>query len=320
MRPDEHKSRDSKRYQARKLKQGDSSASEVAEARKLAAIRARDKGTGIAAIRRRNGEAPPQTAEREPSTSFARRKLGTNADRYKEVSAEDELAQDAELGIDRETTELAEMLDETDDSTGGSYFKFKEEQVWAQTTDQEEQLYRTMMQVDFDSYEGVLQQINTRKLLGLSEKDIELVDCAFEQEPITVTKPIVPAVTRNAKGLVLFKSLMITEPKKIDGIYLRNDGSNHRVATNNPKVAVVDDTEQEDLDELLALDTPKVTENPVRPSARPTTKEPQAIRPSVPKPLSKKGLVLPKPGATRISKPSQAIATEDEAWLDDILG
>ncbi|KAL0074814.1 hypothetical protein F4703DRAFT_1744763 [Phycomyces blakesleeanus] len=309
MRPDEHKSKESKRYQAKKLKQGDATAAEIAGARKIAAAKSRDKGTGIAAIRRRNGEALPQSQideQRERSILFARRKLGTNADRYKEVSAEDEITQDAELGIDRETTELVGLLEETDDTAAGaSYFKFKEEQVWdTQTTEEQEEVYRTMMQVDFDSFEGILQQTDTRTLLGLSEKDIGLVDCVFEQEPITVTKPIVPAVTKNSKGLVLFKSLIITEPKKeVDGIYLRNDGSNHRSATNNPKAALVDSTKDTgkvqlraiefDLDELLALDTPKVT-----------------------------GFVLPKPGATRMSKMAAQTTepTEDEAWLDDILG
>ncbi|KAG0179357.1 hypothetical protein DFQ28_002906 [Apophysomyces sp. BC1034] len=190
MRPDEHKSKESRKYQARKKLQGDTEAAETAEARRRAS-RARDKG-------------------------------------------QDEMALDAELGIDRETTDLVAMLEETDEISGGgtSYFKFKEEQLWETDTIQKEELYKNMLQVNFDLFEGVMQQMDTRTLLGLSEEDADLVDSAYADVPIRLDKPIVPAFAKNAKGLVLFKSSVVVEKKEQDGIYLRNDGSNHRVQSN----------------------------------------------------------------------------------------
>jgi hypothetical protein len=87
MRPDEHKSKESRKYQARKKLAGDSSAAEIADARKKAA-KARDKGMGITAIRRRNGdwvETEEQIEERKlRQAKFSKRKLVSNASRYEE--------------------------------------------------------------------------------------------------------------------------------------------------------------------------------------------------------------------------------------------
>lgn len=92
MRPDEHKSKESRRYQARKKLQGDTEAAEIAEARKKAA-KARDRGQGIAAIMRRNGQANDETEEEKEErkarqAKFSRRKLDSNADRYVEETEE----------------------------------------------------------------------------------------------------------------------------------------------------------------------------------------------------------------------------------------
>lgn len=113
MRPDDHKAKESRRYQARKKNQGDSTAAEVAERRRLAAAKARDKGTSIAAIKRRNGELPdaPPPRQSDASRAFSRRQLTTNADRYKEATEQELMEQDAALGIDRETTNLVAMLE-----------------------------------------------------------------------------------------------------------------------------------------------------------------------------------------------------------------
>jgi hypothetical protein len=85
MRPDEHKAKDSRRYQARKKKQGDETASQVAEARRKAA---RDKGLGVNAIQRRNGEFVETEEEKEArkkvQAKFAKRKIQSNVERYKE--------------------------------------------------------------------------------------------------------------------------------------------------------------------------------------------------------------------------------------------
>jgi hypothetical protein len=87
MRPDEHKSKESRKYQARMKLQGDNSAAETAEARKKTA-KARDRGLGNAAVRRRN-EDPMETEEKKEErklrqAKFSRRKLESNADRYRE--------------------------------------------------------------------------------------------------------------------------------------------------------------------------------------------------------------------------------------------
>lgn len=94
MRPDEHKAKESRRYQARKKQQGDATSAEVAAQRRAAAAKARDTGTSIAAIKRRNGELPSlqqprdeQEAElRARSRQFSRRKLVSNQYRYQEMT------------------------------------------------------------------------------------------------------------------------------------------------------------------------------------------------------------------------------------------
>lgn len=87
MRPDEHKSKESRKYQQRKKQAGDNSAAEIAEARKRAA-RARDKGVGMGAIRRRNGdfvETEEEIEERKiRQAKFSRRKIESNQSRYEE--------------------------------------------------------------------------------------------------------------------------------------------------------------------------------------------------------------------------------------------
>ncbi|CAO3596124.1 unnamed protein product [Absidia cylindrospora] len=126
MRPDEHKSKESRRYQQKKKKEGDTAAAEIAEARRRRA-KANDKGTSIAAIRRRNGELPSfsnATNTGNPPTiktsQFSKRKVTSNRDRYQERSLQDDIDQDAELGIDRETTDLVTMLEDAEGHlTGG---------------------------------------------------------------------------------------------------------------------------------------------------------------------------------------------------------
>lgn len=159
-------------------------------------------------------------------------------------------------------------------------------------------------------------------LLGLSDEDKELVkDCqlkytleitytylqtdnAFQEHPVVLDKPIIPTFSKNAKGYVLFKSQQPAKPNVIsesNGIYIRNDGSNHpktNKETSTPQKSAPPTTDA--LDELLALEsTPNMTNTPQK-------------------------TVLPKPGA--IKKPStdkkqkEEINADDEAWLDDILG
>jgi hypothetical protein len=100
MRPDEHKSKESRKYQARKKLAGDTSAAEIADARKKAA-KARDKGVGMAAIRRRNGElveTEEQMEERKQrQAKFAKRKLDSNASRYEEETEQGRYTRDLVL-------------------------------------------------------------------------------------------------------------------------------------------------------------------------------------------------------------------------------
>jgi hypothetical protein len=107
-------------------------------------------------------------------------------------------------------------------------------------------------------------------------------------------KPIVPSFSKNAKGYVLFKSQQPTKPNVVletNGIYLRNDGSNHRVIPKKPKAPVADD-----LDEILALE-PK--------------QETKSVKTSLPRP----GSIMKKPAMTENKQDK-----DDEAWLDDLLG
>jgi hypothetical protein len=62
-------------------------------------------------------------------------------------------------------------------------------------------------------------------------------------------KPMIPAFNKNAKGYVLFKSQQPTViEREQDGIYLRNDGSNH-------VKPIKKDKEIDELDQLLSLET-----------------------------------------------------------------
>lgn len=94
MRPDEHKSKESRKYQQRKKQAGDNSAAEIAEARKRAA-RARDRGVGMGAIRRRNGdfvETEEEIEERKMrQAKFSRRKIESNQGRYQEETEQGKL-------------------------------------------------------------------------------------------------------------------------------------------------------------------------------------------------------------------------------------
>ncbi|KAI8359882.1 hypothetical protein EDC96DRAFT_553868 [Choanephora cucurbitarum] len=290
MRPDQHKSKESRRYQARKKQSGDSSAAEVAEARRRT-NRARDRGEGVAAIRRRNGDWVEDREERKlQQAKFSRRKIESNVNRYIEETEQESLERDAELGIDRETTDLVDLLENTEEGTS-TFFKFKEEQLL------DHQLNKSMLALDFNQLSTTLESYDTVNLLGLDDDDRELVENAFHEQPVVLDKPIVPAFSKNAKGYVLFKSQQI-KPNVIsetDGIYLRNDGSNHRPTMKQPSPTKISLPEKDDLDELLALDQKK---EPVAP--------------------------LPKPGS--IKKPSVPVkqqpkeSVDDEAWLDDILG
>lgn len=118
-------------------------------------------------------------------------------------------------------------------------------------------------------------------------------------------KPLVPSFSKNAKGYILFQSQQPAKPNIIsetDGIYLRNDGSNHRVIPKSNTVpnqhvsAAPQAVASDDLDELLALDQ---------------------------KPIPTK-TSLPKPGSIKKSIKKQeketTVAVDDETWLDDILG
>ncbi|KAI9322506.1 hypothetical protein BX666DRAFT_2022975 [Dichotomocladium elegans] len=323
MRPDEYKAKQSRKYQARKKNRGDDTAAVVAEERRKAA-KARDNGNSIAAIRRRNGELPSLQQQRETngaiiqarSSRFSRRKIVSNRDRYEEMSAQERLEQDAELGIDRETTDLVEMLEKTDETGSGStYFKFKEEQLDQRQKDQD-----SLFQVNFDLYESVLSMAaDTRAILDLSEEDTELIDAAFDNQPMMPHKPLVPAFVKSGRGVVLFKQAEKREQNEMDGIYIRNEPVKRNVEVERPEL------NDDDLDELLALvDEKKQEPAPAAASSSSVSssnraKPPQLAPPNSPKSqLPRPGTILKKPQT--IQKSSTKLAAEDEAWLDDILG
>lgn len=304
MRPDEHKAKESRKYQMRKKQQGDSEAAEVAEARKKAA-KARDRGVGIGAIMRRNGDFAEETEEEKEErkarqAKFSRRKLESNADRYIEETEQDMLERDAELGIDRETTDLVTMLEEKDEGSS-SFFKFKEEQLF--DTNQQDMTNQNIMQLNFGMFESALDNFDTSQLLNLSKED-DLVQNALHEHPIVLDKPIVPSFSKNAKGYVLFKSQQTPKPNVIseaNGIYLRNDGSNHRVIPPKPAAAEVKKSSPpvvDDLDEILAMEPKQAA---------------KVIKPSLPRP----GSIAKKPAVVDNNKKENL---DDEAWLDDLLG
>ncbi|CAO3682060.1 unnamed protein product [Rhizopus stolonifer] len=302
MRPNEHKAKESRKYQARKKQQGDNSAFEVARQR---AEKSRDKGMGIASIRRRNGEEKEETEQekeekRANQAKFSRRKMTSNYDCYKEETEQDRLERDAELGIDCETTDLVSMLENTDEGSS-TFFKFKDEQLFG---GEQKQMQRNMLQVDFQSFVPILEELDAQQLLGLS--DSQLVEDALNYQPVVLDKPMVPAFAKNAKGYIVHNKSQQQPTRntlsEIDGIYLRNDGSNHKaIPTTNNKPAnstlntITEKNPKEnqvvdDLDELLAIkDTPV------------------------------KKIALPKPGSIKKKPAVNEDNKDDEAWLDDLL-
>lgn len=116
------------------------------------------------------------------------------------------MEQDAEMGVDRETTNLVAMLEKNgtfhapkkyaevtadadkkvkknvDETSGSNYFRFKEEQEWdTEPTDFERQdTYKNTFQVDFGMLESVLHQADTSALLDLSEEDSGLVSITWQ--------------------------------------------------------------------------------------------------------------------------------------------
>ncbi|KAI9244755.1 hypothetical protein EDC94DRAFT_665523 [Helicostylum pulchrum] len=288
MRPDPHKAKESRKYQSRQKKIGNTEAVEVAEARKKAS-KARDKGLGNAAVRRRNAEPSEETEDEKEErklrqAKFSRRQLDSNADRYVEETEQDVLERDAELGIDRETTDLVSMLESKEEGSS-SFFKFKEEQYDTTTATTN----KNMMELNFTLFEPTLENFDPTQLLSLKQDDTDLSENIFNEHPTVLDKPIVPSFSKSAKGYVLFKSQQPVKPNVIseeNGIYIRND---RHIPTPKPKTEPAND----DLDELLALD-------------------------STPKVQPKKN-ALPKPGSI-IKKKVEETVVDDETWLDDLLG
>lgn len=127
---------------------------------------------------------------------------------------------------------------------------------------------------------------------------------ALQEHPVVLDKPIVPSFSKNAKGYVLFKSQQAPKPNVIseaNGIYLRNDGSNHRVIPPKPAAVEAKKTSPpvaDDLDEILAMESKQVA---------------KVVKPSLPRP----GSIPKKPAFVENNKKENL---DDEAWLDDLLG
>ncbi|SAM05020.1 hypothetical protein [Absidia glauca] len=351
MRPDEHKSKESRRYQQKKKKEGDTSASEIAEARRRRA-KANDKGTSVAAIRRRNGELPtfnaPSTSADTPPTikaaQFSRRKVTSNQDRYKERSLQDDIDQDAELGIDRETTDLVAMLDDAEGHlTGGStYFKFKEEQELSGAN--RDEMYRDLLQVDFAALEKKFEQTETRILLGLSTDDVDAIDYAFAQDYIGLDKPLIPATNKTSQGVVMLKSqtpsMAQQQNSKEDGLYLRNDRQRtlplKKPQEQNQSVidSKVDDKEKE-LDMLLGLGSTntRTKQQDLDKTAPRATPSPKVPKPGFPKLKGNSqqvetwrdkpnlfDYIVPGSSSPQTGQSKTEGTVDDQAWLDDLLG
>ncbi|KAH8548739.1 hypothetical protein BGW37DRAFT_504801 [Umbelopsis sp. PMI_123] len=240
MRPDEHKAKTSRRYQNKHKKQGDTTAADIAQARRLAA-KAKVSGSSIAAIRRRNGEFDQPTiaatieSETQPQEPrrFARRKIASNRDRYEEMTVEDQIMQDAEMGIDRETTELVNMLEGQELKNSGdntTFFKFKEEE-WLDDeglqSDKEQELYKSLLQLDLTELEAVISRIPYRSIVEIPESDTFVTEFPDNNRSRN-DKAIIPGFVKNERGLVLFKKPADPPKQEVqDGIMIRNDRSNH---------------------------------------------------------------------------------------------
>ncbi|ORX59826.1 hypothetical protein DM01DRAFT_1381334 [Hesseltinella vesiculosa] len=319
MRPDEHKAKDSRRYQQKKKQQGDNTAASVAEERRHKQ-KGQDRGTSIAAIRRRNGELPQAASpsdQPQSSQQFSRRKITSNTERYSEMSLQDEVDQDAELGIDRDTTDLVAMVETVQEELsmdGTSYFKFKDEQLDAM--DQNDQVYRSLLHINLDALAQKCEQIETRDLLGLESDDDDLISSIQEQDWIPLNKPLIPAVTKTRQGTVLFNNAPTKAPSELplDGIYVRNNRvtPTSLPAVGQPAHGSPSSQSKEGINQEQAV--PPVDKQPTAPSFPRTPSAHTPIK-SIPK------LKVPGSGATissKMAKPGKA--SNDQDFLDDLLG
>ncbi|KAG2177990.1 hypothetical protein INT43_003243 [Umbelopsis isabellina] len=344
MRPDEHKAKASRRYQSKHKKQGDPTALEVAQARRAAA-KAKVAGNSLSAIRRRNADIDQasQTASASsepddtttPTKTFSRRKIASNKDRYEEKSEQDQIIEDAELGIDRETTDLVRMLEEKEAENVGdnsTFFRFKEEQEWEEDdelqSEIEQKLYHNLLALDITELEAVLSKLPYRSRLHLADSD-RLVPQSLDMSVSKNRKPIVPGFVKNAKGLVMFKKPVVQSQPQAEGIMITNDGSNHEkveaakkaqqssrpapqpsITQSKEEITVHDDAKdqqhskyEDDLDSLLNQDLP--ADRSGNQNYKQPLKRPNMLKKPVSKPIP--------------PKKSSNAADTDDAWLDEML-
>ncbi|KAI8067852.1 hypothetical protein BC940DRAFT_51724 [Gongronella butleri] len=326
MRPDEHKSKDSRRYQQKKKKQGDETAAAVAAERRQRQ-RENDRGQGVAAIRRRNGETPSRAEldaeqeeqQRQRAAQFSRRKITSNVDRYSELSMQDELEMDAEQGIDRETTDLVAMVEDVQGQLGtqsASYFKFKDEQ---DKMAQPDQTYQSLLQIDMDSMGTKCQQIETRDLFCVdpdNEDDADLIDSMYEHDWVALDKPLIPTMNKTRQGTILFQTPVKHEASPTDGIHIRNATPQFT----KQKVETPKNDQDDELDALLELKNGPVPQAAIKPAT------PAPPVPPVPHtPVKKVTQRLKVPGSSvnkqqSASIPKNGKSSDDQAWLDDLLG
>ncbi|KAJ3265882.1 hypothetical protein HK104_006207 [Borealophlyctis nickersoniae] len=111
---------------------------------------------------------------RQQSLKFARRKLESNAYRYHEPTAEEQLAADAEL--DMETEDLLGLIRSADeDYDPATYFQFKEEREWVDDTTPSakvDNIYQKLLDLDFASLDARLAGLPLHVRLGVDEAGI----------------------------------------------------------------------------------------------------------------------------------------------------
>ncbi|GAB5586657.1 hypothetical protein Unana1_01557 [Umbelopsis nana] len=140
------------------------------------------------------------------------------------------------------------------------------------------------------------------------------------------SKPIVPGFIKNARGLVMFKKPVDHPKPEVEGIMIRNDGSNHvkvdaakkaqqkTIVSQSPMAETKDPTlrlpsgvqhsqYEDDLDSLLNEESP-----PDRAGVQSTKQHMK--RPTALKKIPIKSIPKTKPNRS---------ADTDDAWLDEML-
>ncbi|CAG8506220.1 2092_t:CDS:10 [Acaulospora morrowiae] len=119
------------------------------------------------------------------------RTLGSNADRYKDLPSEDTEIQD---GGDSEIDDFKQMIDHSEDRSfdPSTYFQFKEEKEWNENIIEADEIYKNLMNIQFDDLNMSLCSVPLHERLDLAD-DIfleESDDFTFDMKHPFVPKSV----------------------------------------------------------------------------------------------------------------------------------